>query len=286
MIKIIDLGYYFFKRVRRKFDEGGRKSSMKNMNRIFIIFVIVSQSLFCHAQKRSSNKPGTIILLNGTSSAGKTTLVKELHKIYDTFEVAHIDEYTRTHQCCIFGQNYDGFYKEIHETALAGQNILVDTIFYHKKYAAYDALLKKERKLIKILVYCPLDCLLAHVQKRNRSGDSLEYRNVNKAFYAYCCLYKIANSKKDIVIDTMHSAQVKAVLEQALDLISHWSANRIKLQQKTHKKIIKQFKLNMTDNNAITPKHAWDLIVNTAIDTPENIARTIAQFIESQWLEI
>ena len=91
-------------------------------NLYLIVTIIQPTLLFPHSQK--SNKPGMIILLNGTSSAGKTTLSQALHAIYENYEVAHIDNYTRRHNHGSFKTKSHGFYTEIKDVALAGQNIL------------------------------------------------------------------------------------------------------------------------------------------------------------------
>ena len=77
-------------------------------NLYLIVTIIQPTLLFPHSQK--SNKPGMIILLNGTSSAGKTTLSQALHAIYENYEVAHIDNYTRRHNHGSFKTKSHGFY--------------------------------------------------------------------------------------------------------------------------------------------------------------------------------
>jgi deoxyadenosine/deoxycytidine kinase len=256
---------------------------------LFLIFLLVATSLQVFTQ--AFIQPGIIIILNGTSSAGKTTLVAALHAINDTLYVASIDTYMRAHQHGSWETKCIGFYKEISEKAWAGHNVIVDTVLYHNNYTKYDALLKNHDgtsdrqpqpiKLIKILVYCPLDSIVAHVQARNRGTNSLEHRSVHTAFVAFCSLYMLQNCAHDIVIDTIDSSKTKAALHNACRTIHSKSPKYIKKQQKINRKIIHQFKLNSVDKMRLTPKHPWDLIVNTATDTPETIAQNIADFIKS-----
>lgn len=244
---------------------------------IMLIFAHVLQ-----AHNQSPSQPGLIILLNGTSSAGKTTLMKALHDIYDTFHVASIDTYSRNHTHGLWGKVYYDFYKDIKKQAKLGTNILVDTVLYHEKYSAYDTILTGSVKLIKILVYCPLDRLIDNVQQRNQNLDQFEHRTLHTAFTAFLSLYTIQQNQDSILIDTLTSSDVKAHLERALALIAHWPNKQIKRQHKINNKITRKFHLKRMHTIPLTTQHDWDLIVNTSLATPESLARNIADFIQTQ----
>jgi len=240
-----------------------------------------------HAQPAS--KPGTIILLNGTSSAGKTTLLQSLNAIYDTYEAAHIDTYTRMHNHGSWKTKCCNFYTEINETALTGKNVIVDTVLYHDNYAKYEELLtsniynKHQRiKLIKILVYCSIDSLVDHVCKRNQLPNSLDHRTVHKAFIGFLSLYTIKNATHKTLIDTIDSIQTKIALQKAISTIHPQAHKYLKRQNKMNQKIIHQFNLNKSEKIMLAPQHSWDLIVNTSNKTPEEVAQQIANFIQSR----
>ena len=235
-------------------------------------------------QPTKSIEPGKIILLNGTSSAGKTTLIKALHELYTNFEIASIDEYTKTHQCCGFvTMQHHGFYKMIHQKACAGTTMLVDTVLYHTRYEKYDAMLQAQGiELIKILVYCPINYLVAHVQKRNLDASAMEHRSFNQAFRAFLGLYTMKTKKYQTLIDTMHSTNIKAALQKTIIAIAKWSEKNKKRQHATNAKIARTFNLKKSHKIALAPKHHWDLIVTTGINPIENIASTISEFIDNQ----
>ena len=249
-----------------------------------IFFMTIVPDLAGRGHKKLHKKPGMIILCNGTSSAGKSTLVKALHEMHDDFEVAGIDAYARTHQCNGFANlRYNGFYKMIHKKALAGKNMLVDTVLYHNRYKKYDAMLQAQGvKLIKVLVYCPVDCLVDHVRKRNLSGDAMEHRTVSQAFRAFLALYTMHKKRKTQIIDTMHSSDMKAAVQKSLDVIARWSNKSKKRQHATNKKMVHQFNLETPHQILIAPCHQWDLIVNTSIDSPHDIAHKIVDFVKSE----
>lgn len=259
---------------------------MKKMtNLLTILFCMTLPELLdCKILKQ---KPSYVILLNGTSSAGKSTLVDALHDFYPDFFVAKVDDYTRSHYCVFKSTRYLNFYKFIKEKIISGKNILVDTVLYHKKQAKYDALLTAgSTKLIKILVYCPLDCLVAHVQKRNLSGNALEHRSVNQSFRAFLSLYTMSLTNGTKVIDKLHSSAMKNALTLAMESIAKTAEKRRSHQEKTNKKVFNQFDLEKSRTISISPKHQWDFIVNTSVDSPHVIAQRIVDFVESKYGKI
>ncbi len=268
-----------------------KRNSSHNFKGLLMLTIkklILFLTLACWAPvmqaKKSSSQPGIIILCNGTSSAGKTTLVKALHELYPEFEVFGIDAYTRTHQDLFKSWRYQNFYSLIYESARAGNNVLVDTVMYHRNHKKYSNMLSADHvRLVKVLVYCPLDCLVAHVQKRNRSGDVLELRNVNQAFCAFLGLYTIKDCSQHPVIDTMQSSQMKAALAKALATMSKSATKKYKLLEKTNRKVTEKFDLSNRSTIAIAPEHQWDLIVNTGIDNPQEVARQIYEFVEGKY---
>ena len=218
--------------------------------------------------------PGTIILLNGTSSAGKSTLIYELQKNYPSFYIARIDDFIKTPKGCNKKTRYHNFYTHIKKIALSGQSVLVDTVSYQLDYEKYDAILKP-CKVIKVLVYCPLDALIMHVQQRNKSGALGEKRNLNQAFWQYLTLYTMQHSSSDIVIDRTSTDQIT--------LTDRLPWKRARQQRKTNHGLAKEFQTKSSGQLNITPKHRWDFIVNTSIDAPEIVAQKVVDFVESKF---
>ena len=249
----------------------------------FLHILMICSILMIQLQAHESKKlpAQTIILLNGTSSAGKTTLIKELGTIFNNALVASIDEYTATHQFnSFFNSRYKNFYAMIHQKATLGYPMLVDTVLYQDLYDHYDAILQKNGvRLLKILVYCPLTTLIEHVQTRNSSGKSLEHRTFNQAFKAFLGLYTMQKTKHQI-IDNLHSSAMQSAVQTSTKIVKTWSKKNQKRLRKTNKKIMQKFVKNRQHAIALRPTHHWDLVVNTSLDTPENIAAQIAEFIE------
>jgi chloramphenicol 3-O-phosphotransferase len=260
------------------------KLEKKLLSRIIILAVCIAENIASKniPDKKNIKKAGTIILFNGTSSAGKTTLIKALHQMYDNFDIASLDEYTKTHQFNGFADlRYHHFYEMINSKAAAGKNILVDTVLYHKNYKKYDGMLKKHGvRFIKILVYCPIDCLLAHIQQRNQSGNPMEHRTINQAFRAFLALYTMQTHKNKNCIDTMHSQDVCNALQQSMHVIARWSEKQKKRQKKINKKMARHYHLDTPHTIFLTPAHPWHLVVNTSLQSVETIAQQLAQWIQ------
>lgn len=260
------------------------KLHKKLLSSIIILAVCIAENIASKQIRHPKHmkKAGTIILFNGTSSAGKTTLIKALHAMYDNFEIASLDEYTKTHQFNGFADlRYHRFYDMINSKAAAGKNILIDTVLYHKNYKKYDGMLKKHGvRFIKILVYCPIDCLLAHIQQRNQSGNPMEHRTINQAFRAFLALYTMQTYKNNACIDTIHSQNVCIALKKSMQMVNNWSEKQKKRQKKINKKMAHQYNVDTPHTIFLTPAHPWHLVVNTSLQSVETIAQQIATCIQ------
>lgn len=247
---------------------------------------IISMPLLAKRSKRASAKPSTIILLNGTSSAGKTSLVQALQPLLPDFEIAGIDDYSRTHHCNGFTSwRFYKFYHFVSGKAAQGQNMLVDTVLYHRNYKIYDAILQSDNvRLIKILVYCPLQALIAHVVARNCSASALDHRSINQAFAAFHELYQPrtnTNHRKPSPpsLDTTSTEQVRTLTRHALAITPAGSKAHQRLK-KTNGKLVQQFRgQKKSEAIAIVPQHPWDLIINSSLANPEELAAQIEQFL-------
>lgn len=102
---------------------------------------------------------------------------------------------------------------------MKGQNILVDTV------PALDIDIEYEQvsqilnglKTIKILLYCPLDFTLAHIEKRNFTGIKEEYRDAHIPISQFMQLYKLQELDSETVLDKIASTNLKRVVKSATD---------------------------------------------------------------------
>ena len=143
-------------------DQGDFMNFLRYFPKIFLVTATLSLSA-CDLKKKditpTKKQPAsTVILLNGTSSAGKTTMLKELVKIDDSVQVVNFDgffwgSYTKTHPTAeldelakiarkdetanqklnklveVYMRNaVDSFYADIRQKALKYKNVVVDTV--------------------------------------------------------------------------------------------------------------------------------------------------------------
>lgn len=251
------------------------------MSRYITGMIFFSCLLPVNTTPKKIDSKGTIIVINGTSSAGKTTVIQELAMMYPQAFVASIDTYSMTHQYSGFvWLRYLHFYAMIHKKAMAGIDVLVDTVLYHKRYAKYNRILEKHGiNLIKVIAYCPLEQLIDHVEKRNKSGDALELRSINQAFRAFLELYTTDQHKGVKSIDQITSAQLDRIVQAAYQSIPHRSATSRQKLKVYCEKILALSKNNRTTCSTIYTKHPWDLIVNTGIQSPRTSAEQIACYV-------
>lgn len=245
----------------------------------------------CYVGQKNSpsinNQVGTIVLLNGTSSAGKSSVIKELQKIYgDTFRSANIDEFEVSYLADPeheFGEAmFVIFYEHIKKLAMAGKNVLVDTVGYDHHYEKFNIILGYGR-VIKILVYCPIDILVDRVEERNKSGASEEKRNLQQAVSDFPVILKLQESADEVVVDRISSSRIMYALQVAKKELEgikkDFPQEVIDQMESFYKKFEQYYGLDKEHEVVFVPRHSWDLIVNTGINSPSEVAKTIARYL-------
>ena len=266
------------------------------------------------------NETGKIILLNGTSSSGKSAILKELKKINNNLQIIKIDDWfpKELHKKAIelgwkeesnmdqwlylhnymtnktgkyyfdielrenLFNNISEFYQKVKALSLNGNNVIIDTVLetdkdYKNFYHSF-----KDNKVIKILIYCPLNILLQRVEDRNKSGNPAEKRTAFQSFEQFFAMYKIQENSKEKIIDIVKASVLKKSLE---DAIQHLIKNNIpesyypKLEQ-FKKKFIERFALNNTEQISLVATHEYHLILNSGLNSPDELAQIISDFIE------
>ncbi len=201
------------------------------------------------------SQTGTLLLLNGTSSSGKSAILNSFQKKHPDFKVFKIDDWfpdemsqratelgwqessgmnswiflatyaeEKTGKPCfdseiraaLFPQLAIPMYAAAKKALQAGHNVVIDTVF------EYDPLYEKFSgffagfKCVKVLVYCPLDVLLERVEARNRSGVQGETRTAFQSFEQFPALYKAQETVDEVIVDTVSAASMKDALRVAV----------------------------------------------------------------------
>lgn len=259
---------------------------------------------------------GLIFLLNGTSSSGKSTVLKELQKIKPELAQLKVDDFWKEelkkkarelgwddqskvdpwrflhlHLNQKSGKLYfdtqvrellftevPQFYTIAKEKAQKGQNVIIDTVLEYE--SAYQQAFHSFQvsRLITVLIYCPLDTLLERVNARNKTGKPEEFRHAFLSFEQFPGMYKVQEKKYEPIVDVVKTATMKAALESAIqELINHNIPQEYLPKLQTFKQdFIRQFKLDEQEEIALVPRHRYGLIFNSKLQSPHEIAQEIA----------
>ena len=229
---------------------------------------------------------GKLILLNGTSSAGKTTLANEIVKtFYDSYEIRSYDDYIREYiktnkipnGSNLTDSQYNQFtksmYADLKKTVLSGKNIILDAVEFDLRYNQYCKTLNCE-KIYKVIVYCPLDKINERIEKRNKSPDIKEHRPILLAYYQFLDIYKLSRSKNDLIVDKISSDRLKKALTKAKSL----AGNKNEAEQ-LYNRFVKTFRLNELNEIRITTINNYDYSINTDLKPTELSVKELEAFV-------
>lgn len=213
--------------------------------------------------------PGRIVLLNGTSSAGKSSLAEAMVQESKTkYDIISFDEFRRTyeekHRLTRWGyKEYNdvmvGLYRQAKAEADAGKNIIIDTVEFDRGYDTYCEILDCP-KVIKAIVYCPPEHLLKRIEKRNGAGVPSNRRPVLLSFDQFVQMYKPQSSPQELVVARTSTSVLRAALVEAGQKAGN--AGR-KQYQALYKDYVKVFGIDQDRDLVIVPKGSYDLVVNT-----------------------
>jgi chloramphenicol 3-O-phosphotransferase len=269
----------------------------------------------------SINAQGTIIFLNGTSSAGKTALTAEIQKL-GQYEKVNIDEdfgepymqaainyikektgveatmdnlnevaeqltkegrLTKIDDKAIeaLGKSiFINMLKKIKDDTAAGKDIIVDMLVENEKDFRdfYEPL--HDLNVAFILTYCPFPKLAERVRQRISEKDP---RTFTQVFEQFSRLYKAAQPGDTPILGTLTAEEVKqnCVLakQDKPGLVEEMELSSFDELAPT---VLKNLSLDKNESIQITPRFKYDLIVNTGINTPQQCAQQIKNFIESE----
>lgn len=261
------------------------------------------------------NTTGSIVLLLGTSSAGKTSIALELEKnlTQDDFTYIGVDTFhwklmiqdmkNKRLDACFMSddevqhlimttkEGYDVWMEHesrgwqdgrklcsesVRELALAGQNVIVDTVL-----GAYDAHYVFEQlyglSVIIVWVYCDLENLIQHVQMRNNNCHISEKRDILQVLKDFLGMYSLS---EEGFCDFLDRDSISSAL-CSMNNLSNLSFVQLK-QQEIEGLIFaynEKFFKSQDKKARILPKYSYDLLVNTSKESSIDIALKIKESI-------
>lgn len=308
--------------------------------RKYVLLIGVTILCFLSVMLFNRKTYSKVILISGTSSAGKSSIIEELQKLVgkeylvvkidnfdfdktlnqnleqkaktigwdtkepindflDNYVLKQTGKYSLINTPLSTGTAYDiqkdivnATYMDFFEYAknqAQNNNIIIDTVF--DTVDNYDQIsrIMHNSKMTKILVYCPLDVIQERIEKRNMSGKPEEKRNAWQAFVQFTTFYKLQESPKDQVVDTIAPEKIlnslKKTITDFMGELEQKNLGDVKLKQATEDlryfsdQFIKRFNLESSTEIAIVTKNHYDLILNTATTEPAENAKKILHYI-------
>jgi chloramphenicol 3-O-phosphotransferase len=249
------------------------------MNKIaFIGFYLIS--LF-YAQA----DPGLVVLLNGTSSAGKSSLAEAMVQQSKTkYHVVSFDDFYHSGRAKVrtsrLGGSFDdtmtAFYQYAHQESEVGKNIIIDTVQFDQRYDKYCAILNCETA-IKVVVYCPIQHILKRVERRNNSDDRLNRRPVLLCFGQFIQMYKPQSSPDELVVDRTTTTVMRAALAEVGSKVNHSSEF-----EALYKQYARVFGIEEDKEIVLVTKGKYDLVINTKMDSKKENVRRVENYIKNR----
>lgn len=280
------------------------KKGFSTLVAILFLVALMTVSMYVII-RRNKVHPGTVVIINGSSSSGKSSLINEFKKIQQAYEVVAIDDFGPSYEAShptleepvdeaikkeMREQRARGFieswYGLIRDKALSGRNVLVDTvdsdIDYEQKSEIFKGL-----TTIKVLLYCPLAVTITRVEQRNLSGVATEGRDKLLPLEHYLELYKPQESESEHVLDTISSKDTKQLVRSAIDAFMTSLSEKVKGKraeiakeaEELYTKFVSHFKLDNLEEVAIVSKQPHDLILDCR-HTPQELAQEVAKVLK------
>jgi chloramphenicol 3-O-phosphotransferase len=243
---------------------------------------------------------GRLILLDGTSSAGKTGICRQLilnsgmageyiamdHFITEVFEAYKQKLISDKELVFYCNAQVTKMYEIVKNRVWGGSQVICDTTLTcledTTKLTQWFNLLKDVSGLL-ILVYCPIHVLAERVLVRNRkaiqSGDIENIRSAMVTLCQYGAMFKPQENPDEPIIDILSRHQ----LDYACDLIKSSVWGDIGKLTTLRENLYKHLGLFEHEAVRITPRLKYDFIVNAYKSNAQACAEDIMQNITHKW---
>jgi chloramphenicol 3-O-phosphotransferase len=226
---------------------------------------------------------GHIILFNGTSSAGKSSLAEAMIEQSETkYEVVSFDEFHRSYRekhgvLRLNQEQYQdfrtGLYQHARTQSDAGHNVIIDTVEFDLAYDRYCEILGCSN-VVKAIVYCPLDSILKRIDKRNNADDLSGRRPVLLAFRQFVQMYKLQTSPDELIVEKTHTRRLRTALVEAGTKVGN-----SKQFQVLYADYVKAFNIDKDEEIVVVPKGKYDLAIDTRANTKKENVRILEEYV-------
>jgi len=264
---------------------------------IFIVGLVglaIAGTLFYNATSNKTTQRGRVVIFDGTSSAGKSSVIKELIPSFDSsYKVIAVDDFVTD----VFleqktlnlpekdfiervNQSVDGMYDTIRSLVGQGKTIFLDTVLAGlegEKSVTYQLEKLKGLTLVMILIYCPLRTLIERIALRNakalqekRPGDERSFGLPLKQFGS---MYRRKVHNYEISLGTLSRQDA----DYALEASKKEFAGNTEQFNSFKEWFLSQLDLHDKQEVVLTARLKYDCIVNTGIYSPQEGAQYIKE---------
>lgn len=260
---------------------------------------------------------GIVVLLNGTGSAGKSSIGRELARTLDNavflseellvfnayshllrqrhmqppHELKDIDdlmEYRRTlpaeQEAALrrdFRQSGDDLIRRDMRRLIQlyggeGKDIVIDNSMWTPEQLDEWREATQDYPTMNVVVYCSLNVLLEHIQKRNLSPLEYEHRDVAMPLEMFFSIYRPV---EDHEIDQLERESVKQTLARALAYKRERDPNWEKDDSELIQDYLQRLELDRNETVKIAPFFDYDVVVNTGTQSPAECAAVIKRML-------
>ena len=248
--------------------------------------------------KHFSKKPqGHVIVLDGTSTAGKSSIIKYLLPMLgNSYEKVAIDDFVtpvfleqgkqqrsekeflqRIHEVS------GGMYNKIRKLISEGKNVLVDTVISGlegEKDREHFFEKLNGLKVFLVLVYCPLNVLAERINKRNekalKENKPKDTRSRSVAL-VFDDMYKAQQSDNEVILGQLSRKDIELAYSNPKNELGETAEAFKQIKQN----LISHFKLENKEVINITSRLVYDCIVDTSKNSPQQCAQQICDYLKT-----
>lgn len=298
---------------------------LKRFRFLFLLSPITLLSAMAQVdEKQATNDDqpsrGWILVFNGTSSSGKTTLAKKLQKIVkQPIEVLQLDaEATIVIKEMLesMGYHYDGnigfwdwfdslsedvkhkidesedawekeatkrMIEKSEKLVSEGINVIIDTVLESEaKYKYFKDELNSKQTYF-VLVYAPITQLLTNVLARNNSSDKNEERNISLPFAQYLkCLFESCDPSSPKRLDVLTRKEFDKVCKQLERRSKNQDQDALNKAREDKEKVADTFFQGKDVTGIALKLPAHDFVINTGKSNPTKCAKMLAAWLASK----
>ncbi len=246
--------------------------------------------------------PGNVIILDGGSSVGKTSIIEHLAPLLGpSYKQVAIDNFVNQ----VFQERKDlrlpdevffekmrqqtcKMYDEIIKLTSEGKNVLVDTLLAGidgEKTIACSLEKLKDLSATLILVHCPLEELSKRIEARNKKAfdenNLIDIRPSGEVFWQFSNVYEVADNQTENQGNML--LQKNMVIDLAKKSFAATWLNSLLGGKKLWQTLVNKFGFNNRESIVIKPRLSYDFIVNNGKNsTPEQCAKQIKHFLDTR----